>query len=124
MSAFMPDGGINALSGLRSVRPAFNLFTMLAETAGVGGLKIPGGAAAYRGYSAEAIRFPAGATLSRATAPGTNYLWLNRRAMRSSFIINSSVTPTSTMVSAEPSAILPRSVRLKMATGSVVQPGG
>ena len=26
------------------------------------------------------------------------YLWLNRRAMRSSFIINSSVTPTSTMV--------------------------
>ncbi|PYZ45521.1 hypothetical protein DNK66_06350 [Klebsiella aerogenes] len=30
----------NALSDLRSVRPAFNLFTMLAETAGVGGLKI------------------------------------------------------------------------------------
>ena len=52
------------------------------------------------------------------------YLWLNRRAIRSSFIINSSVTPTSTMVSAEPSAILPRSVRLKMVTGSVVQPGG
>ncbi|PLC38896.1 hypothetical protein C0Q87_01515 [Klebsiella aerogenes] len=33
------------------MRPAFNLFTMLAETAGVGGLKIPGGASAYRGYS-------------------------------------------------------------------------
>ncbi|KLE43140.1 hypothetical protein YA21_00105 [Klebsiella aerogenes] len=30
----------NALSDLRSARPAFNLFTMLAETAGVGGLKI------------------------------------------------------------------------------------
>ncbi len=28
------------LSDLRSVRPAFNLFTMLAETAGVSGLKI------------------------------------------------------------------------------------
>ncbi|KLW04294.1 hypothetical protein SK44_04642, partial [Klebsiella aerogenes] len=28
------------LSDLQSVRPAFNLFTMLAETAGVGGLKI------------------------------------------------------------------------------------
>ncbi|QDK12208.1 hypothetical protein ES159_00825 [Klebsiella aerogenes] len=28
------------LPGLRSVRPAFNLFTMLAETAAVGGLKI------------------------------------------------------------------------------------
>ena len=28
------------LSDLRYVRPAFNLFTMLAETAGVGGLKI------------------------------------------------------------------------------------
>ena len=28
------------LSDLRSVRPAFNLFTMLTETAGVGGLKI------------------------------------------------------------------------------------
>ncbi len=44
---FLPDGGC-ALSGLRSVRPAFNLFTMLTETAGVGGLKTPGGAA-YRG---------------------------------------------------------------------------
>jgi hypothetical protein len=51
---FLPDGGC-ALSGLRSVRPAFNLFTMLTETAGVGGLKTPGGAAAYRGYSA--VRF-------------------------------------------------------------------
>ncbi len=28
------------LSGLRSVQPAFNLFPMLAATAGVGGLKI------------------------------------------------------------------------------------
>ncbi|PHZ78186.1 hypothetical protein CQB04_23225 [Klebsiella pneumoniae] len=37
---FLPDGGC-ALSGLRSVRPAFNLFTMLTETAGVGGLKTP-----------------------------------------------------------------------------------
>ena len=37
---FLPDGGC-ALSGLRSVRPAFNLFTMLTETAGVGGLKPP-----------------------------------------------------------------------------------
>ncbi len=44
---FLPDGGC-ALSGLRSVRPAFYLFTMLTETAGVGGLKTPGGAA-YRG---------------------------------------------------------------------------
>ncbi|MBK2817612.1 hypothetical protein ACUZ90_25985 [Klebsiella pneumoniae] len=40
---FLPDGGC-ALSGLWSVRPAFNLFTMLTETAGVGGLKTPGGA--------------------------------------------------------------------------------
>ncbi len=39
---FLPDGGC-ALSGLRSVRPAFNL----AST--------PVGAAAYRGYSA--VRF-------------------------------------------------------------------
>jgi hypothetical protein len=31
---FLPDGGC-ALSGLRSVRPAFNLFTMLTETARV-----------------------------------------------------------------------------------------
>ena len=30
----------NALSDLRSVRPAFNLFTMLAETADAGGLNI------------------------------------------------------------------------------------
>ncbi|KPS33236.1 hypothetical protein DMS80_21215 [Klebsiella variicola] len=35
----MPGGGF-ALPGLRSVRPVFNLFTVLAETAGVGGLKI------------------------------------------------------------------------------------
>ena len=40
-----------ALPDLRSVRPAFNLFTTLADTAGAGDLKIPGGAAAYRGYS-------------------------------------------------------------------------
>ncbi|TCV07585.1 uncharacterized protein DUF4102 [Samsonia erythrinae] len=52
------------------------------------------------------------------------YLWPSRRAMRSSLIISNSVTPTNTMVSAEPSAMLPRSVRLKIVTGSVVQPGG
>ncbi|OWP38495.1 hypothetical protein CEG88_22600 [Klebsiella aerogenes] len=45
----MPGGGY-ALPGLPFVRPAFNLFTTLDE-AGVGGLKIPGGANAYRGYS-------------------------------------------------------------------------
>jgi len=44
-----------ALSGLRSVRPAFNLIIVLAETAGTNDLKTPGGAAAYRGYSA--VRF-------------------------------------------------------------------
>ncbi|EIW8708898.1 TPA: hypothetical protein MH691_06500 [Klebsiella pneumoniae] len=38
-NAKKPGGGY-ALPGLRSVLPAFNLFTMLAETAGVGGLKI------------------------------------------------------------------------------------
>uniref|UniRef100_UPI003F55A825 hypothetical protein n=1 Tax=Klebsiella aerogenes TaxID=548 RepID=UPI003F55A825 len=37
--AFLPDGGC-ALSGLPFVRPAFNFFTTLDETAGVGGLKI------------------------------------------------------------------------------------
>ncbi len=37
---FVPGGGY-ALPGLRSVRPAFNVFTTLAETAGAGGLKIP-----------------------------------------------------------------------------------
>ena len=46
------------LSDLQSVRPAFNLFTMLTETAGVGGLKPPGGAAAYRGYSAARFGSP------------------------------------------------------------------
>ncbi|RWT59565.1 hypothetical protein DN589_02825 [Klebsiella quasipneumoniae subsp. similipneumoniae] len=35
----MPGGGC-ALSGLRLVRPAINLFTIVAETAGAGGLKI------------------------------------------------------------------------------------
>ncbi|OZZ57784.1 hypothetical protein CDA35_14455, partial [Klebsiella pneumoniae] len=30
----------NALPDLRFLRPAFNVFTALAETAGVGGLKI------------------------------------------------------------------------------------
>ncbi|CAM4464223.1 hypothetical protein SK44_02375 [Klebsiella aerogenes] len=69
MPAFMPDGGINALSGLRSVRPTFNLFTMLAETAGVGGLKIPGGAAAYRGYSA--VRFGSPEKAQRAASGKT-----------------------------------------------------
>ncbi len=50
----MPGGGC-ALPGLRFVRPVINLFTALAETAGVGGLTLPGGAAAYQGYSA--LRF-------------------------------------------------------------------
>ena len=36
---FLPDGGC-ALSVLRSVRPAVNLFTIVAETAGADGLKI------------------------------------------------------------------------------------
>ncbi len=43
---FLPDGGC-ALSGLRSVRPAFNL----ASTP-------PGGTAAYRGYSAARFGSP------------------------------------------------------------------
>ncbi len=51
---FLPDGGC-ALSGLRSVRPAFNLFTMLTETARP---QTPGGAAAYRGYSAARFGSP------------------------------------------------------------------
>ncbi len=94
----VPDGGINALSGLRSFLRA----------------PPPGPASAA----------PPGSQTRALVASSILYLWLNRRAIRSSFIINSSVTPTSTMVSAEPSAILPRSVRLKMVTGSVVQPGG
>ena len=94
----VPDGGINALSGLRSF------------------LRAP-----PQDRQAQRRR-----AVGRRTCVASSilYLWLNRRAIRSSFIINSSVTPTSTMVSAEPSAILPRSVRLKMVTGSVVQPGG
>ena len=53
-SSFAPDGGC-ALSGLPFVGPAVNLFTMVAETAEVGGRKIPGGATAYRGYGT--VRF-------------------------------------------------------------------
>ncbi len=36
----VPDGGINALSGLRFVRPIVILTTCATETAGAGGLKI------------------------------------------------------------------------------------
>ncbi len=43
---FLPDGGC-ALSGLRSVRPAFYLAS-----------NPPGGAAAYRGYSAARFGSP------------------------------------------------------------------
>ena len=57
------------LSDLRSVRPAFNLFTMLTETAGAGDLKTPGGATAYRGYSA--LRFGSPEKAQRA-ASGKN----------------------------------------------------
>ena len=38
--AVVPDGGINALSGLRFVRPVVILTTCATETAGAGGLKI------------------------------------------------------------------------------------
>ncbi|HBX5739114.1 TPA: hypothetical protein MI493_10845 [Klebsiella pneumoniae] len=37
---FFCRGAANALPDLRFLRPAFNVFTALAETAGVGGLKI------------------------------------------------------------------------------------
>ncbi|KLF03441.1 hypothetical protein YA24_07545 [Klebsiella aerogenes] len=57
------------LSDLQSVRPAFNLFTMLTETAGAGDLKTPGGTAAYRGYSA--LRFGSPEKAQRA-ASGKN----------------------------------------------------
>ncbi len=43
-----------ALSG----RPAVNFFTTLADTTGAGDLKTPGGAAAYRGYSAVGFGSP------------------------------------------------------------------
>ncbi len=36
----VPDGGINALSGLRSERPVIDIPTCATETAGAGGLKI------------------------------------------------------------------------------------
>ncbi len=130
----VPDGGINALSGLRSF--------LRDPTPGPASAAPPGGQALYPRLCRMAAYMPYPAYRKspspqdrQATAPPGSqpralvassilYLWLNRRAIRSSFIINSSVTPTSTMVSAEPSAILPRSVRLKMVTGSVVQPGG
>ena len=74
LRVFLPDGGC-ALSGLRSVRPAFNLFTMLTETAGVGGLKPPGGAAAYRGYSAVRFGSPEKAQCAASgKTPGDNKL--------------------------------------------------
>ncbi len=57
------------LSDLQSVRPAFNLFTMLAETAGAGDLKTPGGAAAYRGYTA--LRFGSPEKAQRAASGKT-----------------------------------------------------
>ncbi|ALK15926.1 hypothetical protein D4N06_05025 [Klebsiella pneumoniae] len=54
----MPGGGF-ALPGLRSVRPAFNLFTVLAETAVVGGLKIaetfPAGRGSPHGCGLRAV---------------------------------------------------------------------
>ncbi|HHR0843785.1 TPA: hypothetical protein ACS28R_001777, partial [Klebsiella aerogenes] len=54
---------------LRSVRPAFNLFTMLAKAASAGDLNPPGGAAAYRGYST--LRFGSPEKAQRA-ASGKN----------------------------------------------------
>ena len=57
------------LSDLQSVRPAFNLFTMLTETAGAGDLKTPGGATAYRGYSA--LRFGSPEKAQRAASGKT-----------------------------------------------------
>ena len=78
LRVFLPDGGC-ALSGLRSVRPAFNLFTMLTETAGVGGLKTPGGAAAYRGYSAVRFGSPEKAQCAASgKIPGDNKQTLRR----------------------------------------------
>ncbi|HBX5277945.1 TPA: hypothetical protein MH395_25735 [Klebsiella pneumoniae] len=59
----------SALPGLRSARPAFNVFTMLTETAGVGGLKTPGDAAAYRGYSAVRFGSPEKAQCAASGAP-------------------------------------------------------
>ena len=52
-------------------------------------------------------------------APG-----VNRCAIRSSTNISSNVAATRIMVSVAPLAMLPRSVRLKIVTGSVVQLGG
>ena len=53
------------LPALRSVRPAFNLFTMMTDTTGASDLKIPGGAAAYRGYSKMRFGSPAKRSASR-----------------------------------------------------------
>ncbi|MGG8281367.1 hypothetical protein [Klebsiella sp. 141240] len=47
-----------------------NVFTALAETAGVGSLKIPGGAAAYRGYST--MRFGSPEKAQRAASGKTS----------------------------------------------------
>ena len=135
---FMPDGGIHALSGLRSFLRAPPVGPRKRSAAGQDtSSSVPvvvpdGGINALSGLRSflrdptpgPASAAPPGSQTRALVASSILYLWLNRRAMRSSFIINSSVTPTSTMVSAEPSAILPRSVRLKMVTGSVVQPGG
>ncbi len=134
----VPDGGINALSGLRSFLRAPPVGPRKRSAAGQDtSSSVPvvvpdGGINALSGLRSflrdptpgPASAAPPGSQTRALVASSILYLWLNRRAIRSSFIINSSVTPTSTMVSAEPSAILPRSVRLKMVTGSVVQPGG
>ena len=135
--AVVPDGGIHALSGLRSFlrapprtgkRSAAGQDTSSSVPAVVpdGGINALSGLRSFLRAPPQDRQAQRRRAVGRRTCVASSilYLWLNRRAIRSSFIINSSVTPTSTMVSAEPSAILPRSVRLKMVTGSVVQPGG
>ena len=56
---FMPGGGSHALPGIRFVRPAVNLFTIVAETAGVAASKIaetfPEGRGSPHGCGAEAV---------------------------------------------------------------------
>ena len=83
----------------------------------------------HPGYSPVALRLPGLRGVARIRRlrrhPGRPHHRCPRFcASLSSFIISNSVIATSTIVSAAPSAIFPRSVRLKIATGSVVQPGG
>ncbi|AWB61228.1 hypothetical protein CR533_21345 [Klebsiella pneumoniae] len=58
LAQVFPGSGC-ALPGLRSVRPAFNLFTIVAETAGVGGLNIaetfPAGRGSPQGCGLRAV---------------------------------------------------------------------